>query len=165
MMSDRALLLALPLGFALALASVSAQAGLGRPLLDAAQDGKPVAQVQRFSAQAVSGAASAAAASAVTQQTVLTPQGVTVTEYANAQGTVFALTWKGPFKPDLQQLLGSYFAPYLKAANAQTQQLNLSMVKTGDIVVNVAGRMRGFVGVAWVPTLVPAGFDPSKLQP
>ncbi len=164
MSNSRAQGLAIPLGLVLALLGASAQAGLGRPLADAAQDGKPVAQVQRFSAQATAGAASGAAA-AVSMQTVQTPQGVTITEYANAAGTVFALTWKGPFKPDLQQLLGSYFAPYVKAANAQTQQLNLSMVKTDAIVVHVAGRMRGFVGVAWVPTLVPAGFDPSQLQP
>ena len=92
-------------------------------------------------------------------------QGVTVTEYANAGGVVFAVTWKGPFKPDLQQLLGSYFSPYVDAAKTQTQQLNLSLVTGSDIVVHSAGRMRGFIGVAWVPSLVPAGFDPSTLQP
>ena len=155
----------LPLfGLVLALSHATlAHAGLGRPLSDAAQDGKPVAQVQRFSAQAAVG--TTAGSAAVNAQTVQTPQGVTVTEYANASGTVFAITWKGPFKPDLQQLLGSYFAPYIAAANAQTQQLNLSMVKGSDIVVHSAGRMRGFLGVAWVPTLVPTGFDPSQLQP
>lgn len=152
-------------GFALLLGSACAHAGLGRPLLDAAQDGKPIGQVQRVAAQAASGAVAAGDASAVQAQTVQTPQGVTVTEYANAAGTVFAITWKGPFKPDLQQLLGSYFAPYVKAAKASPQQLNLSMVKGGDIVVHSAGRMRGFLGVAWVPSLVPAGFDPATLQP
>lgn len=154
----------LPLmGCVLGLICATAHAGLGRPLSEAVNDGKPVAQVQRFSAQATPGGS--ASTDPVTSQTVQTPQGVTVTEYANAAGTVFAITWKGPFKPDLQQLLGSYFAPYLSAANAQTQQLNLSMVKGSNIVVHSAGRMRGFFGVAWVPSLVPAGFDPSKLQP
>ncbi|OYV39754.1 MAG: hypothetical protein B7Z83_02110 [Thiomonas sp. 20-64-5] len=150
-------------GVLLALLGASAQAGLGRPLSEAARDGQPVAQVQRYAAQAASGAAAGAAS--VQTQTVQTPQGVAITEYANAAGTVFAITWKGPFKPDLQQLLGSYFAPYVQAAKTQTQQLNLSMVKGSDIVVHSAGRMRGFLGVAWVPTLVPAGFDPSRLQP
>jgi len=159
----RSLLLTPLIGLLCALSGVSAQAGLGRPLSEAANDGKPIAQVQRFSAQATPGGT--ASADTVTSQAVQTPQGVTVTEYANAAGTVFAITWKGPFKPDLQQLLGSYFAPYISAANTQTQQLNLSMVKGSNIVVHSAGRMRGFFGVAWVPSLVPAGFEPSKLQP
>jgi hypothetical protein len=151
-------------GLVLALSyATAAHAGLGRPLSDAAQDGKPVAQVQRFSAQAAVG--TTAGSAVVNAQTVQTPQGVTVTEYANAAGVVFAVTWKGPFKPDLQQLLGSYFSPYVDAAKTQTQQLNLSLVTGSDIVVHSAGRMRGFLGVAWVPTLVPAGFDPSRLQP
>ncbi|MGC8507202.1 MAG: DUF2844 domain-containing protein [Thiomonas sp.] len=163
MTSFRSQLFLLPIGLLLALLGASAQAGLGRPLSDAAQDGQPVAQVQRYAAQAASGATATTAS--VQTQTVQTAQGVTVTEYANAAGTVFAITWKGPFKPDLQQLLGSYFAPYIQAANTQTQQLNLSMVQGQNIVVHSAGRMRGFLGVAWVPTLVPAGFDPSRLQP
>jgi len=142
----------------------NAHAGLGRPLADAARDGTVLTQAPRLAAQAAAGSSPAAAA-AVQTQTVQTPQGTTVTEYANAAGTVFAITWKGPFKPDLQQLLGSYFAPYVQAASAQPQQLNLSLVKGSDIVVHSAGRMRGFFGLAWVPSLVPPGFDPSMLQP
>ncbi|MGE0071487.1 MAG: DUF2844 domain-containing protein [Thiomonas sp.] len=147
----------------LAALGANAHAGLGRPLADAAKDGTLLTQAPRLAAQAAAGNATAAAA--VQAQTVQTPQGTTVTEYANAAGTVFAITWKGPFKPDLQQLLGSYFAPYVQAANAQPQQLNLSLVKGSDIVVHSGGRMRGFFGVAWVPSLLPPGFDPATLQP
>lgn len=146
-----------------ALIGAPAHAGLGRPLSAVAQDGTPVVQAQRQAAQAAS--AAGAAAATVRSQTIETPQGATVTEYADAAGTVFAITWKGPFKPDLQQLLGDYFGPYLQAARAQPQQLNQSRVHGADIVVHSAGRMRAFVGVAWVPSLVPAGFDPSTLQP
>ena len=32
-----------------------------------------------------------------------------IKEYTNAKGVVFAVTWRGPFKPDLHQLLGDYF--------------------------------------------------------
>ena len=164
MVAFRPRLFALLVGLALALSGMSAYAGLGHPLSQAPQDGQPVTQVQRFTAKATSGA-SAESTPAVQSQTLQTPQGVTVTEYADAAGVVFAVTWKGPFKPDLQQLLGSYFSPYVDAAKSQTQQLNLSLVTGSDIVVHSAGRMRGFLGVAWVPSLVPAGFDPSTLQP
>src|SRR6185437_2719268 len=33
-----------------------------------------------------------------------------VNEYANRAGQVFAITWHGPLPPNLQQLLGTYFA-------------------------------------------------------
>lgn len=150
-------------GLGAALIGAPAHAGLGRPLSDAARDGTPVVQAQRQAAQAASTAGAAAAT--VRSQTIETPQGATVTEYADAGGTVFAITWKGPFKPDLQQLLGDYFGPYLQAAEVQPQQLNQSRVHGADVVVHSAGRMRAFVGVAWVPSRVPAGFDPSTLQP
>lgn len=149
-------------GLAATLIGSPAHAGLGRGLSDAARDGRPVGGVARLAARAASAASGVAG---IQTQTVETTQGVTVTEYANPQGTVFAITWKGPFKPDLQQLLGDYFGAYLKAAQGTVPQINQSRVHGSDIVVRSAGRMRGFVGVAWVPSLVPAGFDPSTLQP
>lgn len=38
-----------------------------------------------------------------------TPQGLRITTHANAQGTVYALTWDGPLQPDVRGLLGTYF--------------------------------------------------------
>ena len=148
--------------------SVPAYAGLGRAISEAARDGTLVAQPMRQALQATAGAASAAAAATtvtVQTQTVQTAEGVTVIEYANAGGTVFALTWRGPFLPDFSQLFGQYFAPFKAAPRDVQGGLNLSRVSGSDIVVHSAGRMRGFVGVAWVPSLVPAGFDPAQLQP
>ena len=40
----------------------------------------------------------------------------TVNEYLSANGTVFAVSWRGPRPPDLSQLLGPYFAEYQTAA-------------------------------------------------
>ena len=34
--------------------------------------------------------------------------GTTVREYVSPSGTVFAVSWDGPWMPDLQQTLGSY---------------------------------------------------------
>ena len=145
------------------LAQPGAQAGLGRPLSAASEDGTVAAPAQRLAARAKSSAAQAAAA--IQSQTVQTPRGVTVTEYADAAGTVFAVTWRGPFKPDLQQLLGAYFQPYVGGRSRAGAGLTTSSVHGQDIVVHSNGRMRNFYGVAWVPSLVPAGFDVSGLQP
>ncbi|WP_051849139.1 DUF2844 domain-containing protein [Thiomonas sp. FB-Cd] len=144
------------------LAQTGAQAGLGRPLSAAGEDGTVAAPSQRLAARSTS---AAQAAASIQSQVVQTPRGATVTEYADATGTVFALTWRGPFKPDLQQLLGAYFKPYLGGRPRAGMGLAASSVHGDDIVVHSAGRMRNFYGVAWVPSLVPAGFDVSSLQP
>src|ERR1700684_555487 len=44
------------------------------------------------------------------------PTGTVVREYVSPQGQVFAVSWKGPFKPDLRQLMGDYFDRYVQAS-------------------------------------------------
>lgn len=145
----------------LALAAPVAQAALGQPLGSASRDGQPTASPRVMAAKAASGAG---AVSGVSTQAVLTPEGDTVVEYANAGGIVFAITWTGPFSPNLQQLLGQYFPDYVQAP---TQAGGLTQSSRDGKVVSVraSGHMRSFSGVAWVPALVPAGFDPQGLQP
>jgi len=46
---------------------------------------------------------------------IRTPSGTLVHEYLTRQGTVFAVTWKGPLPPDLHQLLGDYSARFQAA--------------------------------------------------
>ncbi len=152
----------------------AAHAALGQALASAAQDGTPLKAPQRVAVKAASAVSAAAApaassaagaAAAVQSQVVLTPQGATVTEYANASGTVFAITWRGPFKPDLQQLLGQYFASFQQGVPRAGLGLTAAVVHGNNIVVHSFGRMRNFYGVAWVPSLLPAGFDVTGLQP
>ncbi len=50
------------------------------------------------------------------------PAGTVVSEYISPSGTVFAVTWHGPFMPDLQQILGSYFQQYSEALESQSRQ-------------------------------------------
>jgi hypothetical protein len=49
------------------------------------------------------------------------PSGTSVREYADAGGTVFAVAWDGPTKPDLNQLPGQYFAEYENRSVANTR--------------------------------------------
>ena len=57
---------------------------------------------------------------AVHQLTAAT--GVGVKEYVSAAGKVFAVSWKGPVPPALQQLFGSYYSQY--AAPLKTNARN-----------------------------------------
>jgi hypothetical protein len=88
--------------------------------------------------------------------------GTEVREYANAEGIVFAVTWNGPFMPDLRSLLGSHFAALEQHAASAGRASAVSM-QTPDLTLLSGGRMGAFRGRAWLPRQLPAGLDPRAL--
>jgi hypothetical protein len=92
------------------------------------------------------------------------PSGTVVREYVSPQGQVFAVSWKGPFKPDLRQLMGDYFDRYVQATPPARSGHNASRVAQADLVVQSMGHMRAFSGHAFVPGMLPAGVAESDLQ-
>ena len=91
--------------------------------------------------------------------------GLVVREYSTRQGQVFAVTWQGPYKPDLRELLGAYFATYQSAASQQRAGTHHAFtLSRPDLVIESSGRMRGFQGLAYIPALVPAGVSVQQLQ-
>jgi hypothetical protein len=96
---------------------------------------------------------------------LITPAGA-IHEFVSRSGKVFAVTWNGQAPPDLRQILGSYFGDYRSAVVARTgpgARRHVAIVLP-DLVVHAAGRMRAFYGAAYVPSLVPVGFDLSELR-
>lgn len=89
--------------------------------------------------------------------------GTTVKEFVSPSGVVFAITWRGPVMPDLKQALGRYFERYTAADN-HNGGLHRRMVNESDLVVQSSGRMRAFIGRAYVPQLVPAGVTVDQIQ-
>ncbi len=90
------------------------------------------------------------------------PNGGSVHEMTNANGEVFAVTWSGPGKPDLRALLGSRFA-VLQAASGATGRTMHSLrrppqVSQSDLQIQTEGHMGWFRGLAYIPSLAPAGF-------
>lgn len=97
---------------------------------------------------------------------ITAPSGTLVHEYLTRQGTVFAVTWKGPLPPDLHQLFGNYYERFQTAAAAQMRpgmhrQVN---VTAADLVVQSSARPRSFGGVAYIPSLLPSGVSAADLQ-
>lgn len=86
--------------------------------------------------------------------------GTAVREYVDAGGTVFAVSWSGPFLPDLKQLLGTYFDQM--AASQERQRQRPQVINQSDVVIQSGGHMGSFRGRAWLPGKLPSGFDPSK---
>lgn len=86
--------------------------------------------------------------------------GTVVHEFVDATGSVFAVTWAGPFKPDLKKLLGRHFDALSQGAGNRGP----SDTRTDDVVVQSGGHMGAFEGRAWVPSRLPAGFDTQGMK-
>ena len=92
-----------------------------------------------------------------------------VREFENARGQVFAVTWSGPGKPDLRVLLGRHFAtlqqgsPRLGAGAGRAGLRDPVLVSQPDLQIQTSGHMGWFDGVAFVPSLAPAGFATADL--
>jgi len=95
-----------------------------------------------------------------------TELGVTIRQYETLSGTVFAVTWRGPFKPDLRQLLGSHFDSYRSAPRtpAALRGRAARIVVPGGVVVQSEGHSRSFSGYAYLPALLPAGMSVDDLR-
>ena len=102
------------------------------------------------------------------------PTGTVVTEYLSSSGTVFAVTWHGPFMPDMQQILGSYFQQYSAALSSQASSQASSQprqygrhpldIRQPGLVVQTGGHMRAHWGRVYIPALTPTGVSPELLQ-
>lgn len=101
----------------------------------------------------------------VTVHEITTAAGTRVREYLTSDGAVFAFTWRGPFIPDLRQLLGTYYEQYAHAAKEAhpVGKRHLSVQLPG-LVVESGGHMRAFAGRAWDPALLPKNFSLSDLN-
>jgi hypothetical protein len=101
---------------------------------------------------------------AYTVEQISTPAGVTVNEYLSVNGTVFAVSWRGPRPPDLSQLFGAYFAEYQTAAAQPHAQRGHLFVQTENLVVETSGHMRDLRGRAYLPALLPPGVSADEIQ-
>lgn len=103
-------------------------------------------------------------ASSLRKQELQLPSGTVVTEYLGSSGLVYAVTWHGPSLPDLHALLGNYLADYQRAARQPVVRHRLVRLNSPQVVIESSGRMRAFVGRAWVPSMLPSGVTPADIQ-
>ena len=99
-------------------------------------------------------------------QEMQTATGTVVREYV-ANGRVFAVAWQGPWHPDLQQLLGTYYARYQQeAARALRERRGHGplVVQDTDFVVERNGHSRAFTGRAYLPAQVPDGVTLDRIR-
>jgi hypothetical protein len=80
------------------------------------------------------------------------PNGLTVRQYLDPAGNVFAVAWAGPVLPDFERLLGSYYGTYDSAVRTQRRGVS---VRNADLILESSGMMRAFSGRAYLPAKLP----------
>lgn len=92
--------------------------------------------------------------------------GAVTREFARRDGVVFAVTWSGPSRPDLRQLLGGYFeAVQTSSAPTGVRHLRRPLsISHGGMLLHAGGHAGHFRGAAYLPALAPAGFSVADLQ-
>jgi hypothetical protein len=91
--------------------------------------------------------------------------GSVVREYVSPAGKIFGVSWQGPFLPNMQQLLGSYFIYLQQYAQAQTGRHGGPLIIQKDnFVFSSGGHMRWRQGHAYVPSLLPTNLSPEVVQ-
>lgn len=90
------------------------------------------------------------------------PSGTRVVQYVDRQRTVFAVTWSGPFMPELRSLLGTHY-PALVDAQARGSLHAPVVVRTQQVAIFSGGTVGAFSGRAWLPARVPTGIDAKEL--
>ena len=148
--------------FALAcLGCASAHASLG----GAPSDFPNAAARARQLGAVAPGAQSAKATSAYTISETTLDSGTVVREYSGADGRVFAVSWNGPFLPDLRTLLGQQFTALTDETSSRRQAgRGRVRVERPDLVIESGGHMRAWQGRAWIVSALPAGFSTEAIQ-
>lgn len=149
----------------LAAATLGAGLLLGSSLSPAhAGLGQPVASVSADRA-AMKGQLRQRSGVGYTVQVITLPSGTVVKEFVSPGGIVFAVSWRGPTMPNLEQTLGSrYFAQLTSAEQSRRFGHNHVEVSGPKFVLHAGGHMRAFYGMAYVPSLVPSGVSLSNLH-
>jgi hypothetical protein len=105
------------------------------------------------------------AVSAYTVDVMVLANGGTVKEFSRPDGTVFAVSWFGPGRPDLRQLLGSHFSAVQTDNVRRGPRTRRPLaVNRADFVVQSGGHSGAFWGVAILPGATPAGFSAADVQ-
>jgi hypothetical protein len=95
------------------------------------------------------------------------PNDLVVREFVSPMGKVFGVAWQGPSRPDMRQLLGTYFEPFANATQSQKVHRvgrGPLVIQQPGLVVQMSGHVRAFSGSAYIPQMVPAGVHAEEIR-
>ncbi len=97
------------------------------------------------------------------------PSGAKVREFASPAGVIFGVAWEGQLPPNLQQLLGPYYAQAQQASAKESAEKRRArgapvVINTPGLVFTQSGHLRSFHGQAYIPQLMPEGVQASDIR-
>lgn len=92
------------------------------------------------------------------------PSGTVVREFVAPSGTVFAVAWQGPTRPDLRQVLGQYFDAFSSVPRTKFSDRRHVLIQQGDLVLQSRGHMRALSGSAYLRSAIPSGVNLGDLH-
>ena len=93
--------------------------------------------------------------------------GTVTREFVRPDGTVFAVSWQGPQRPNLRQLFGDSYFNRFQSDNKANPRIRMRRALTSthsDFVVRTGGHSGAFWGFAYLPQTAPGGFPVQTLQ-
>jgi hypothetical protein len=93
-----------------------------------------------------------------------TKDGTVLRQYVNSNGVVFGVTWQSIYAPKLRQWLGIHFTEFQREVQSTRHRHGPLLIRTGNIVVQSQGHMRGYHGYAFVPRLTPTDLTEAVFQ-
>ncbi|MGI9133611.1 MAG: DUF2844 domain-containing protein [Rhodoferax sp.] len=95
------------------------------------------------------------------------PDGSQMQEYVSQAGLVFAVRWHTAYKPKLAVLLGGAYPEFIAAsrsAAAATGVRRQFLHRGADLVIRSHGHLHLFTGIAYRPSLLPAGITAAQIE-
>jgi hypothetical protein len=92
------------------------------------------------------------------------PSGTVMREFVAPNGSVFAVAWQGPTRPDLRQALGQYFDAFASAPRSKLSDRRHLQIQQGDLVLQSGGHMRALSGRAYLQSAIPSGVNLGDLH-
>lgn len=91
---------------------------------------------------------------------------VTIKEFLDASGTVYAVRWEGPRPPDLNVLLGRYFPEYSVAVVTTRTRMarRRLMADSSNLHISQFGRPGQLFGIVYLKNRLPDGINPEDLK-
>jgi hypothetical protein len=109
-------------------------------------------------------AVSTPAAAPYTMRESRDADGVRIREYVLPNNVVFAVSWQGPVRPDMNVLLGNYFQRAASAGAGHPRGTGPFIDRGGDFQIESVGRPGNFSGKALLPRLLPAHVRAEDIQ-
>jgi len=86
------------------------------------------------------------------------PTGIKVRHFVGDSGKVFAVSWSGGWRPNLRDIMGTYYDKFIAATRGKRAARGVARIELPGMVVVMGGHQRAFFGHVYLTDLLPAGF-------